>query len=411
MRPTRQGLLVALGAAALVALGRVFGIRELYAAGAATALLLVVCCSWVALRRVDVVVSRGVRPSRVHAGNPCTVELRVRNRSRRLTPVLRVLDPVTGTAGADLLLAPVAVRGTSKVAYRLPTDRRGLLSVGPMTVEVADPFGLAVARSTAAPEVEVTVLPRIDDIAPLPRTVGPDPDGGAETGSLGRTGEDFAALREYVVGDDLRRVHWPSSARTGDLLVRQDDVPWQGRIVVALDLRRDCHDRDTIERAVSATASILRAHLRRGDHVRLVTTTGVDSGYGVGAAHLDSVLEYLAIADRSARGSLRAALDVAERSATGALVVVTGRPGSADIDAVEALGPAVTSRRVVCFDTAPRATAARRTQVLGVDPGGSFAEGWNSTAPPARRRDGGSVRAPGGRPRRRPGRRRDRTSR
>ena len=396
MRPTRQGLLVVLGAAGLVALGRVFGIEELYAIGAAMGLLVVICGVWVAMRDVDVVVARSVRPSRVHVGNPCTVELQVRNRSRRPTPVLRVRDPVTGTAGADLLLSPVPLRKTSKVAYRLPTTRRGLLTVGPMTVEISDPFGLASSRNRAAPAVEITVLPRVDDITPLPRTVGPDPDGGAETGSLGRVGEDFAALRTYVIGDDLRRVHWLSSARSeDDLLVRQDDVPWQGRICIVLDLRRECHDSDTIERAVSATASILRAHLRRGDHVRLVSTTGVDSGYGVGASHLDSLFEYLAVADRSTRGSLHAALDIAERGASGALVLVTGRPSNADIDAVEALGAAITTRRIVRLDTAQRAMTGRRTQVLGVAPGASFADVWRDASPPAGRtsRTSSSARA------------------
>jgi uncharacterized protein (DUF58 family) len=386
VRPTRQGTLVGIGAIGLVALGRFLGLTELYAAGAGVGVLLVVCGIWVSLRDLDIVVARSVRPSRVHVGNPSTVEVQLRNRSRRSTPVLRLLDPVTGTSGADLLLAPIPLRKTSKVAYRLPTTRRGLVTVGPMTVEIGDPFGLTASRTNAAPAVEITVLPRIDDIPPLPRTVGPDPDGGAETGSLGRVGEDFAALRPYVVGDDLRRVHWPSSARSDDdLLVRQDDVPWQGRICVVLDLRREAHDPDTLERAVSAAASILRAHLRRGDHVRLVSTTGVDSGFGVGASHLDGLFEYLAVADRSTRGSLHAALDIVERGAGGALVLVTGRPSGPDIDAVESLGGSVTARRIVRFDSVDRSSTPRRTQVLGIAPGSTFADVWSEASPPSGR--------------------------
>ncbi len=382
MRPTRQGLLTTIGAVALIAIGRFLGLTELFAIGAAVAMLVAACGIWVATRSIDVVVSRSVRPSRVHVGNPCTVEVQVRNRGRRTSPVLRLRDPVTRTAGADLLLAPIGLRKTSKVAYRLPTSTRGLVTVGPMTVEVTDPFGLASARSKAARPVEITVLPRIDEIPPLPRTVGPDPDSGAETGSLGRVGEDFAALRPYVVGDDLRRVHWPSSARTDDdLLVRQDDIPWQGRICVVLDLRREAHDVETIERAVSAVASILRTHLRRGDHVRLVSTTGIDSGYGVGASHLDGLLEYLAVADRSNRGTMHAALDMAERGASGALVVVTGRPSGPDLDAIEAIGPSVSLRRVVRLDVGDRSMTTRRTQVLGIPPGTSFAETWTAATP------------------------------
>lgn len=395
MRPTRAGLAAGVAAVALVALGRFVGRAELYALGGGVAVLLVVCAVWVASRSIDIVVSRSVRPSRVHVGNPCTVEITLRNRASRTSPVLRLRDPVTGTAGADLLLAPIGPRKSNTVAYRLPTTRRGLVTVGPMAAEITDPFGLATARNRAAPPIEITVLPRIDDIPPLPRSVGPDPDGGAETGSLGRVGEDFAALRPYVVGDDLRRVHWLSSARTDDdLLVRQDDVPWQGRLCLVLDLRREVHDGDTIERAVSATASILRAHLRRGDHTRLVTTTGVDSDYGVGANHLDGLLEYLAVADRSNRGTLHHGLDLAERGASGALVLVTGRPSSADLDAVEAIGPAVSLRRVVRLDVADRSTTGRRTQVVGVPAGASFADSWTEATPASARggRGGRSTR-------------------
>ena len=141
MRPTRTGTLVTLTAVGLVVVGRVLGLSELYAIGAAVGLLALVCAAWTALRRIDIVVTRGVRPSRVHAGNPCTVEIEVRNRAPRATPVLRLLDPVTGTAGADLLLAPIALRRSTTVAYRLPTEKRGIVTVGPMQSLITDPFG------------------------------------------------------------------------------------------------------------------------------------------------------------------------------------------------------------------------------------------------------------------------------
>lgn len=387
MRPTRTGLVVAIASAGLVLAGRVLGLTELYAIGAAVGLLAVVCGLWVALRRLDLAVTRSVRPSRVHAGNPCTVEIEVRNRAPRSTPVLRLVDPVSGTSGADLLLAPMAMRRNATVAYRLPTTTRGIVTVGPMQVAISDPFGLASTRSLAAPAVEVTVLPRVDDIPPLPRSVGPDPDGSAETGSLGRAGEDFAALRPYIVGDDLRRVHWPSSARTGDLLVRQHDIPWQGRVCVVLDLRRQTSDDVIFERAVSAVASVLRAHIRRGDHVRLVTTTGVDSGYGVGASHLDGLLEYLAITARSRAGSLRMAMELIERGASGAVVLVSGMLTGSDVELFERTGSAVSLRRLVRFDGAQRATTGRRTEVLGVGPSEDFASAWTeSTGSAAGRR-------------------------
>lgn len=380
MRLTRQGLLVSAAAFAVVVVGRILGMVELYAIGATMGLLVASCGIWVRLRGIDLAVRRTVRPHRVHAGNPCTVEVELANTARRSTPVLRVLDPVTRTAGADLLVPPIIPRKRELAAYRLPTTTRGLLTVGPMTVEVADPFGLTRSRVQAAPAAEVTVLPRVDDVAPMPRTVGPDPDGSDRTGSLGRVGEDFAALRPYIVGDDLRRVHWPSSARTDDLLVRQNDVPWQGRLTVLLDLRREHHDTETLERAVSAAASIARSHLRRGDHVRLVTTDGYDTGFGLGGAHLDGMLEYLAVVQRSGRGSLRSGLELVERGASGALVVVSGRPGDDDLETIETTGVGHQTRFVVRFDSAGNVSTARGTAVLGVAGGATFVQAWSAAA-------------------------------
>jgi uncharacterized protein (DUF58 family) len=382
VRLTRSGWLAALGAGCLVVAGRILGLAELFGIGASIGLLLAMCGIWVSLRRIDLVVARVVRPHRVHAGNPCTVEIQIRNRNDRSTPILRLHDPVSGTAGADLLLAPLEAGRTSTVAYRLPTSRRGLVSVGPLTVEISDPFGLTTSKLVAAPSVELTVLPRVDDVKPLPRTVGPDPDGGAERrSSIGRSGEDFVALRPYHPGDDLRKVHWPSSARTDDdLLVRQDDVPWQGRVCVLLDNRREVHDADTIERAVSATASIVRTHIRRGDHVRLLLSDGTDFGERPGSSHLDLILEHLAVVDRTSHGSLRGALDVVGRGGAGSLVLVTGKPPKSDLEALERVGPAFAVRRVVRLDIETRTTMGRRTAVLGVAPGGSFPETWNRAA-------------------------------
>ena len=102
-------------------------------------------------------------------------------------------------------------------------------------------------------------------------TTGNDPLAGAEhPNSLGRGGEDFYALREYVVGDDLRRVHWPSTARHDDLMVRQDELPWQGRATVLVDVRASTNTAESLELVISAAASIVASSARRQDLVRLV---------------------------------------------------------------------------------------------------------------------------------------------
>src|SRR3546814_16616002 len=128
--------------------------------------------------------------------------------------------------------------------------------------------------------VEVTVYPRIDEIQPLPYTTGHDPLAGArQPNSLGRTGEDFYALRPYVVGDDLRRVHWPSSARHDELLIRQNELPWPGRTTVLLDVRKAAPNRDSLEVPVHVAATVVAATASRPDLVRLVPTNCADSEF------------------------------------------------------------------------------------------------------------------------------------
>lgn len=322
---TRSGWLAAAGAAAAVAAGRMFGLVELFMVGAGLAALLGLAVARVALTRLQLEVGRQLSPRRVHAGQPARVELGVANRGDRPTPVLRLHDPVTGTQGATVLLAPVQDGLTVRSAYRLPTERRGLIAIGPLSVVVADPFGLAQVRADAAPRTELTVLPRVDDILPPPASGGDEPLAGVRQTTLAASaGDDFAALREYVVGDDLRRVHWPSSARHGELLVRQDEVHWQGRTTVVLDTRARTHHGDSFELAVSAAASIVSAAWRRRDLVRLMTTAGFDAGFNAGQAHVERILEELAVVNATSVGSLRGVLDGLPRSGATSSVVLVG---------------------------------------------------------------------------------------
>ncbi|HMQ27658.1 MAG TPA: hypothetical protein PKA98_16830, partial [Acidimicrobiales bacterium] len=154
---TRTGWLAAGGPGALLAAGRLFALDEAFVAGATLAVLVALAALVVALVRVRIDVARELHPARVHAGVSSSVVLEVRNRGRRRTPVLTLVDRVSGTRGAHLAVAPLEREGVTGAAYELPTERRGLLSVGPLEVVVSDPFGLAQARVRAAGTTELTV--------------------------------------------------------------------------------------------------------------------------------------------------------------------------------------------------------------------------------------------------------------
>jgi uncharacterized protein (DUF58 family) len=384
---TRQGWLVALGAVALLLGGRVLGLVELFVLGVMAAALLIAAAALVASARLELQVGRAVHPARVQVGTPSRVELTIRNLRANGTPVLRLRDPVSGTRGADLLVPPLGRGERTVAAYRLPTDRRGLLRIGPLDVVVGDPFGLTNITTVAAPMVELTVYPHVDEISPLPYTTGHDPLAGArQPNSLGRTGEDFYALRPYVVGDDLRRVHWPSSARHDELLVRQNELPWQGRTTVLLDVRKAAHAGESLEVAVSAAASVVAATARRHDLIRLVTTNGSDSDFAPGSDHIEAIMEHLAVVPATSAGSLRRSVEMlGRRSSGGALVAIVADIPDDDLRAVSTLRGRYGSLTIVhvdrsAWDPGAPVGAPPKVPVLRITRDTPFAPTWNAYA-------------------------------
>jgi uncharacterized protein (DUF58 family) len=292
---TRTGWLTAILAIVAGIAGRLFAIVELFVIAAVLGSLVMVTLAWVRMTAVRLRVSRVVTPARVHAGESTRIEVSAKNTGAGRTPVLHLSDPVAGTRGARLHLAPLRGNDTAHAAYRLPTDKRGIVNVGPLQLEIADPFGLARRRAIAAPVQSVTIYPHVDTIR-VPSLGGDeDPHGAAiRTNKLGQTSEEFFALRQYVLGDDLRRVHWKSTARSQELMVRQDENPWQDRTTIALDVRPGSYDEAAFERAVSAAASVASAAFRQRHVVRVVSSDGFDSGVGAGLSQAEAILAYLA---------------------------------------------------------------------------------------------------------------------
>jgi len=294
---TNRGWLLAAGAVALSITGRLLGILELFVLAAAAGALVIGALVQVRFTKVRLGATRHLHPTRVFAGTDSRVELELANRGARTTPVLTVRDPFDrGRRQARFLLGPLRPKTSSRAAYRLPTERRGVFEIGPLEVTNLDAFGLASTGQVVAPATELTVYPALDAIVPLPQTQGHDPLAGADhPTALGVAGEDFYALRAYEMGDDLRRVHWPSTARVDELMIRQNEMPWQGRATVLLDTRARAHDGESLEIAVRAAASVVNACWRQRSLVRLVTTDGADSSFAAGQAHVEAIMERLAI--------------------------------------------------------------------------------------------------------------------
>lgn len=353
--PTRGGWLCLIGGVLSIGTGRLLGLPELYVLGAVAVALVVVAVVTVRRPSPPLVIERFVVPHRVHLGGDGRVELRVANVGQRPTPLLALHDPVEGTIGARVSLAPVRPGDHRSASYRLPTDRRGRLGVGPLSALRTDAFGLASRRFEVVGPAQLTVLPAVEVLNRLPAAAGvDDPLAGASRPVAGSPGGgEFASLRAYVPGDDLRRVHWPSSARAGDLLVRQEDPPWQGHVTVLLDARSSRVSAERFEYAVTGAASIVHAVSRAVDRIRLVISDGTDSGLVDARAARENLLEHLAMVQvhDGDRPLPHPPLDGRHR--TGTLVVVTGRVFDDDLARIRSVRSRFGTVLVVAVESGP----------------------------------------------------------
>lgn len=384
-RPTRAGVLLIGASVATLVMARTLGLVELDVLAAAGVLAVGLALARVAAARPQVTVGRTVRPARVHVGSRARVEVAVTSTGRRPTPVLTLRDPIGDRIGARLVVAPVPPGDTVGATYRLPTHHRGEVPIGPLVAEVSDPLGLARRGRVLAGEVRLLVLPRIDRVVPLGRAPGTEPLSGQDgRPSAAGAGEELHSLRPYVVGDDIRRVSWPMSARTDDLVVRHDEEPRQGRLTLVLDVEQRRSRPDGFERMVSAAASIAAAHWQRGDIVRLLATDGTDSGWITGQVAFDHLLETLALVTPVDDADLARTL-AQTPPGTDSVVAVVGNltdpelgvlPGRRVARAGAPLHLTVVRFAALRSLTTHAATVVAGALVVNVAPRGEFADAW-----------------------------------
>jgi len=337
---TRRGWSLAGAALGLAVAGRLLGTVELWAVTTAIVLLLATSAIWARSRRYDLVARRTVHPTRLHVGADGRVDLTIANQSDRTTPLLAVTDVFDdGRRAARFVLPPLPSGETARAAYRLPTTRRGRFRVGPLAVSVSDPFGLARRTWTLSAVGDVLVCPQVHDII-APRQAGGRLVASVETvqaRAQAADGEDFLTLREYEVGDDLRRVHWRSTARVGELMIRQDEAQWRARALVVLDARAEAHDARSFETAVEATASVVDRLTRMRRRVEVLASNGQSLGAPT-ARSGSAVMDRLATVEPGGEDRLAAMLTSfrAHRSAA-FIVAVVGSLGPVELDALGAL--------------------------------------------------------------------------
>ncbi len=267
---TRRGIGLAVAAVVAYLAARAFGARELQmvAVGLIVVLAGALTLTWTSVARLTV--TRTVSPPALWYGETARVKLTVHNRSFAPTASLELVDlhpPTLGPQGS-IWLAPLAPGNTVTERYELLGSQRGTATVGPLMVRSSDPFGLAVRTRTIDVTSDIIVYPPIVPLAaglPLGSAVSAGRDGRRRTSA---EGEDLADIREYVDGDDLRAVHWPSTAHRGTLIVRRSESARDPHATLLFDVREDRHVGTglaaSIEAAVAVAASIA-SHLAQRD--------------------------------------------------------------------------------------------------------------------------------------------------
>jgi uncharacterized protein (DUF58 family) len=328
-----RSFLAAGGAAAACAY--VLGQPDLLRVGLLLAVLPLVCVIALYRTRYRVASSRRLAPSRVPAMSEARVHLRLDNVSRLPTGLLMLQDRVPYMLGPRprFVLDRVEPGGYREVSYRVRSDLRGRYRLGPLQLRLTDPFGMCELTRSFSAHDTLTVVPRVEPLPPVRLTGEAGGYGDNRTRALAMAGEDDIIPRGYRVGDDLRRVHWRSTAKYGELMVRREEQPHRAQCTVVLDTRGVAYQGagpdSAFEWAVSAAASVAAHMLERGYGVRLLTDTGssmpgAESGGVLGAESpgaAGELLDTLAVMDHSEEPGLTAAHEVIRASAKGGLLV------------------------------------------------------------------------------------------
>jgi uncharacterized protein (DUF58 family) len=297
-RITQTGIVVLLSGAAMGVLGVVFGYRALSVMSASILLgCLLAALSTLSVPVLDI--KRVVEPQRVSRGTPAHGLVSVKNVRKRRSRACFATEQV-GSRSVQVRIPALGPRRSIVVPYELATHRRGQLEVGPLVIRRQDPFGLFAASRMVGDTTTVLVEPNVMALDPRPsgrlrHLEGPRSDRSTQ-GTM-----TFHSLREYTRGDDIRQVHWRSSARTGTLMVKEHVDTSLPSTVVVLDTCADHYSDDLFEDAVDVAASVVVASQNRNFPVRLVTSSGTSLLVRAGqrGQELRNLLATVAADDRS----------------------------------------------------------------------------------------------------------------
>jgi uncharacterized protein (DUF58 family) len=318
--------------------------------------------AWVAHRaRYLLSCSRDITPPRVEVGQTAHVTLRLENPGRLPTGLMLLEDQVPYVLGSRprFVLDQLRPKWHRSMTYSVRSETRGRYPIGPLTVRLSDPFGFVAVNRAFTTRASLVVTPAITPL-PVIRLSG-DWSGTGESRprAFASAGTEDVMVREYRLGDDLRRIHWRSTARADELMVRREEQPHQSRATLLLDTRAMAHrgtgPASSFEYAVAAAASV-GAHLAGHQFTVRLISDGADSAdvswhdRGIsGPAEVQLLLDTLAII------STHSASEFAGRNqqhSSGLVIAVLGAVTPTDVAALSRLRAGATRALAIVLDVA-----------------------------------------------------------
>jgi uncharacterized protein (DUF58 family) len=329
---TRRGAAVLAIGLSVWLVAWLFGAHALFPIAAGLVLAVPVAVAWVRVSRQRLAVTRRWEGHGVVEGGDVRVDLQIEPSSRIPLPVALAHEAIgrLGEHAVELRRRHGAYRGS----YVLSNVARGRHLFEPLRISISDPWQLAESSLRVEAREVLVVYPRIVELAELFTDAGAALTDGRRLLLRRPSGLEFHSVRHHVPGESLRRVHWPSTARTGTLMVKEFEYAPRDEVAVLLDgdaagVAGSAPD-SSFDAAVRAAGSILRAHVRGGHPAVLVLNNREREVQSVASegAEWEQALGVLAGAMPDAHTPVSALLDSADGPAGRSLelVVVTSRP-------------------------------------------------------------------------------------
>jgi uncharacterized protein (DUF58 family) len=374
MLTQRGRFIVALGFGVYLA-AWAFGSKPLYPVATGLLLVVVVAAVWVRLANRPFVVRRGSGDREHVEGDnvPVVFELQA---TGKVLPAAITLRERVGRLGEQRHLLRRSGRRLS-VRYVLERVPRGSYAFEDVRAELADPFALERAIVRLPAPGALLVYPRLVELGSLFSESGSASHDGRRLLVRRPTGFEVHGVREYDQGESLRRVHWPSTARRGQLMVKELEDSPRDEVAVVLDADGQAVVGDSFDVQVRAAGSLVDAYVRRGRRAVLVVNSERREVQHVHSAAADwrRALEVLAAVEPTGKIPLARLLAEDDGPAVRALelVVVTARMEAALVDRLIQRGLSRRKVSLVYVDPASFHGAARmaqpallRLQVAGV---------------------------------------------